>query len=242
MASSSDIPVLRSPEQVVRRAMICVALDVRWSVEDSPLTPETRDRLERLQQRAIDWLNAVGAADEMLPIDHHILGAPIGNIEVDLRPEIIWGREYAAVLGWALLLTDDLPAHHRVHADVVHTAFRLFDTDAGALCQGSRLRPLESIHRLHQRHVLIPDEDRRRSLSPAIKTPVTEKLFDGQRDQQLRAAGIALDPLELQHARDFHTGLDEKAISDCRALYLARRFTTDWLVGVRSDFYSTSEN
>jgi hypothetical protein len=131
-------------DRVARRALALAAVVCRSGIEPEADNPE----VEEFRSGLLEWLSAVGVADELEPEERAILEAPAGTLSPQESINASWRGEGLVVLAWALGRYE-LPSYDLI-ADSPDAARTLGFLDASAVdvLSNATLRDSEEIDQL----------------------------------------------------------------------------------------------
>jgi hypothetical protein len=129
------------PMQVAQRALIQCAVVCRGSLELGASDPDVRETFERLRA----WLEDIGIAVDMEPIEARLLNAPLGSLSRQQVIDATWAAEGLTILAWALRRFD-LPRHDaKADPFALATSLRFLEEDARIVVDAANLRSIEEL-------------------------------------------------------------------------------------------------
>src|SRR4051812_7785268 len=84
---------MRTSSEVLRRAVVMTTVAFRASLE-ATIHPRSRE----LSQRLLPWLESLGMAGDIDPIEHDLLATPFGELETSQKTDAKWSGEGAFVM------------------------------------------------------------------------------------------------------------------------------------------------
>ena len=137
---------MRTSAEVLRRATVMTSVAFRASLEATP-----HPRSQQLSQRLLPWLETLGMASDIDPIEHDLLATAFGKLQASQKTDANWSGEGANVMSWALHLTAQPPYHEFVDYTVLFDRLGVLRCDPQIAFPDIALRSLKEISDFHIR-------------------------------------------------------------------------------------------
>ena len=205
------------PCRVAQRALIQCAVVCRAAIDQTPDEPGALETYGRVR----DWIDALGLAPSMEPLEAELFDAPLGTLDRARTITASWAAEGLAVLAWSLKRLD-LPRHdEKVDPFDLTDSLGFLHHNAKALLDGVELRDPEELRAcrelLYSIHCRIRQAQRRQ----------------GGKDFSNSIEPSWLDLLRIDRSHfliDDDLAADEKALADVDQI---RATEIEWIIRPR---------
>ncbi len=103
MSATDDFSIAPpDASRVAARALVLSAVSCRGSIEKDAHNPEA----EELRKKVVNWLDSVGASEELEPAEALLLSTPLGKLDQKTTMNATWQSEGMVALAWALDFAD----------------------------------------------------------------------------------------------------------------------------------------
>lgn len=220
---------MRTPIQVLRRAIVMTAIACRASLEAAADTPA-----EGASKQILPWIGGLGLLRDLDPIEHDLLATPFKGLDRSQQIDANWSGEGANVMCWALGLTAE-PAPD-VYVDYTPWFDRLLILfgDALAAMHDVQLRPLEEIGAFHVRVESLRTALQLERSSPAIH-PALRKVWLARLSEL--NLGTGTENLDRAIAEIASWSGDQK--NRATGLCVVRGVASSWLIDGRPAYFQT---
>src|SRR5262245_47269909 len=131
---------MREPTQIARRALVMGSLSMRASLE---VTDHSRASV--VAQQILPWLEELGIASELDPIEREILEKSYGDLRSEQRVDSYWAGEGAAVLSWVLSLAEKPPQSQAADHQAIMRVLCFMQPGAEEILSSPFIRPIDEV-------------------------------------------------------------------------------------------------
>ena len=222
--------------RVAQRVVILYTLMFRFTAENNPNHPKTKDWLAILPQ----WLDRLNLGSELEPLDAEIIGTELGGLDQERLTDARGCGEAIGVLGWALQRVAVPPDFEPVDPNLVFPALGLQPVGmvkgAEELIACANLRPREEILAYYAQNEIVHCCMRSREMSAGNSATM----------QQITRKNLAVLKLErgesdFRSAQERVARLTGEQFRRLAGICFVRSFAAEWLVGKRECYWGDEE-
>jgi uncharacterized protein DUF4272 len=136
-----DSPNPPQPARVAARALVLSAVSCRALIENDAHEPGA----EVLRQNVLEWLNDIGVAGELEPVETTLLSTPLGKLDSRVKLDATWQSEGMVVLAWALRFANLPPFNVQCEPTEIANAMGFLSDPGKTPLHNPRLREMEEI-------------------------------------------------------------------------------------------------
>jgi hypothetical protein len=116
-------PVPPSAQRVAARALIMAVVSCRAMIEKDA----RKHGAEQLRQQLLPWLQTIGAADELEPMETNLIRTSLGKLDAKAVLNATWQSEGMVALAWVLGYSELPPVHRQCEPSDVANSMGFLD-------------------------------------------------------------------------------------------------------------------
>jgi hypothetical protein len=223
---------MRTSAEVLRRAIVMTSVAFRASLEAT-----THPRSYEISQRLLPWLETLGMASDIDPIEHDLLATALGKLHASQKTDANWSGEGAVVMCWALHLTAQPPHNEFVDYTSLFDKLGILRGNPQMAFPDITLRSLNEISDFH-----IQVETMRTALQLTRADASIHTTLRNVWLSRLSEIGLQGREDDLDEAVQRVSAYSTEERQGAAGLCFVRSVATSWLVDGRRAYFENEEN